>query len=96
MGEVQPAPQNLTELIPFTEPQSHSTPQHSLQVHEESDQVTDPDGIKHSFNQSMEPASINVSALLESSGFAVPQDNLVSQPFDGFGETSGAYSYGGV
>ena len=70
---------NLTELIPLIEPQSHSTPEHNLQVHEESDQVDDPAGIKHSFAQSIEPSFVNVSALLDSPSFNAPHDNSNDQ-----------------
>ena len=82
MGETQPGVHNLTELIPFIEPRSHSKPEHNLQVYEVSDQFVDLDGIKHSFNQSFEPPSTNVFALLASSSFTVPQDNFISQLFN--------------
>ena len=71
----------MTELVPFIEPQSQSTPEHNLQVFEESDQAVDLDGIKHSFNRSMESV-VNVSALLGSSGLTAPQDNCVSRLFN--------------
>ena len=49
-----------------------------MQVFEESDQAVDLDGIKHSFNRSMETV-VNVSALLGSSGLTAPQNNSVSR-----------------
>ena len=80
-GKNPPVDHNLTELVPFIEPQSQSTPEHNLQVFEESDQAVDLDGIKHSFNRSMETV-VNVSALLGSSGLSAPQDNSVSRLFN--------------
>ena len=82
MGENQPADLTLTELISFIEPQSQSTPEHNLQVFEESDQAVDLDGIKHSFNRTMERSTTNVSTLLASSSSTVPQDNSVPQSFN--------------
>ena len=52
-----------------------------MQVSEEPDQAVDLDGIKHSFNRSMETV-VNVSALLGSSGLTAPQNNSVSRLFN--------------
>ena len=81
-SEAQPVVHNLTDLILFIGQQSQPTLEHNLQVYDESDPLVDLDGIKLSFNRSMEPSSTKVSAFLASSNFTAPQDNFISQSFN--------------